>query len=181
MKFMEEPTQEALPEAPAGDLAAQEAAPTESEALAADRDRLAVEKEELWDRFVRKQAEFENFRKRMAREREEVVQFAAMETVRGLLGVLDDFDRALRAPGGDEEYRKGVELIYRRLYDALVQTGMTPIETEGKRFDPHLHQAVERVHSEDVEDQSIVEEYQRGYEFRGRLLRPAMVRVAVRD
>jgi molecular chaperone GrpE len=171
---MEDPTQDVL-------RSSADAGTTDLEALAADRDRLAAEREDLYDRFVRKQAEFENFRKRTAREKEEILQFAAMETIRGLLPVLDDFERALKAPGGDEEYRKGIELIYRRLYDGLVQMGMTPIEALGKRFDPHLHQAVDRLQTTEVEDQTIVEEYQRGYEFRGRLLRPAMVKVAVRD
>jgi molecular chaperone GrpE len=178
---MEDPTQEVLPGTPAGGEPSSENGATDLEALAADRDRLAAEREDLWDRLVRKQAEFENFRKRTAREKEEVLQFAAMETIRGLLPVLDDFERGLQAPGGDEEYRKGMELIYRRLYDLLLQMGMTPIEALGKKFDPHLHQAVDRLQTTVVEDQTIVEEYQRGYEFRGRLLRPAMVKVAVQD
>ena len=153
---------------------------TEMEAVVAERDRAVAEKEEIWDRFLRKQAEFENFRKRMAREKEEVLQFAAMETVRALLPVLDDFERALQAPAEAEEYRKGIELIHKRLYDTLVQAGLTPIESIGKRFDPHFHQAVDTVKGEQ-EEQTIVEEYQRGYEFKGRLLRPAMVKVAVRE
>ena len=178
---MEDPTQDVLPGTPAAGGSSSEAGTTDLEALAADRDRLAAEREELWDRLARKQAEFENFRKRTMREKEEILQFAAMETIRELLPVLDDFERALKAPGGDEDYRKGIELIYRRLYDALVQMGMTPIDSLGKKFDPHLHQAVDRLQTAVVEDQTIVEEYQRGYEFRGRLLRPAMVKVAVRD
>jgi molecular chaperone GrpE len=156
--------------APAADLAA----------LTAERDRALAEKEELWDRFLRKQAEFENFRKRMAREREEVLQFAAMEIVRSLVPVLDDFERALKAPG-EEEFRRGIELIYKRLYDTLRRVGLTPIESVGKKFDPHYHQAVDTVKSEEHEDHTIVEEFQRGYEFKGRLLRPAMVKVAVRE
>jgi molecular chaperone GrpE len=178
---MDDPTQEVLPGTPTAGGPSPEDGTTDLEALAADRDRLAAEREDLWDRLVRKQAEFENFRKRTVREREEILQFAAMEAIRGLVPVLDDFERGLQAPGGDEEYRKGMELIYRRLYDTLLQMGMTPIEALGKKFDPHLHQAVDRLQTTEVEDQTIVEEYQRGYEFRGRLLRPAMVKVAVRD
>ena len=153
---------------------------SEMEALAAERDRAVAEKEEIWDRFVRKQAEFENFRKRLAREKEEVLQFAAMETVRALLPVLDDFERALKAPAEGDEYRKAIELIHKRLYDSLAQAGLAPIESVGKKFDPHLHQAVDTVKGQH-EEQTIVEEYQRGYEFKGRLLRPAMVKVAVRE
>ena len=80
----------------------------------------------------------------------------------------------------DREYAKGVELIYQRLYDALKKMGLEPIETQGKRFDPNMHQAIERVQTEDAEDQAILGEFQRGYQFKGKLLRPAMVRVAVR-
>ena len=146
----------------------------------AERDRAIAEKEEIWDRFLRKQAEFENFRKRVIREKEEILQFAAMETVRALVPVLDDFERAMKAPSEGEEYRKGIELIYKRLYDSLVETGLEPIESLGKKFDPNFHQAVDTVKGEQ-EEQTIVEEYQRGYEFKGRLLRPAMVKVAVRE
>ena len=164
----------------AGADAALDAAPALETALA-ERDQARAERAELWDRFLRKQAEFDNLRKRVAREREEILQFAAMETVHGLLPVLDDFERALKAPVEGDEYRKGVELIYKRLYDALVQAGLAPIETAGQQFDPHSHQAVDTVRSDHHEDHAIVEEYQRGYQFKGRLLRPAMVKVAVRD
>jgi len=152
-----------------------------SDTLAAERDRAVAEKEEIWDRFLRKQAEFDNFRKRVLREKEEVSQFAVMQVIRGLLPVLDDFERALQAPSGGDEYRRGIELIYKRLYDTLVQAGLSPIDTQGKQFDPHYHQAVDTVKVDDLPDQSIVEQYQRGYEFKGRLLRPAMVKVAVRE
>ena len=151
------------------------------EAVAAERDKLQAEKDELWDRLVRKQAEFENFRRRSAREKEEVLQFAAMETVRGLLPVLDDFERALKLSAAGDDYRKGIELIHKRLHDTLVQMGVTPIDAHNKKFDPNFHQAVDTVKIAEGEDQTIVEEYQRGYEFKGRLLRPAMVKVAVRE
>jgi len=151
------------------------------ETLAAEKDRAVAEKQELWERYLRRQAEFENFRKRIQREKEEILQFAAMETIRALLPVMDDFERALKTPAGDEDYRKGIELIHKRLFDTLVQAGLSPIEALGKKFDPHSHQAVDTVNTEEQEDHTIVEEYQRGYEFKGRLLRPAMVKVAVRD
>jgi molecular chaperone GrpE len=151
------------------------------EAVTADRNRLQAEKDELWDRFLRKQAEFENFRRRTTREKEEIREFAAMETVRLLLPVVDDFERALKVPAAGDEYRKGIELIHKRLYDTLVQLGLTPIDTAGKKFDPNYHQAVDTVRTEEQEDHAIVEEFQRGYEFKGRLLRPAMVKVAVRE
>jgi molecular chaperone GrpE len=103
-----------------------------------------------------------------------------MEMIRSLVPVLDDFERALKTPAEGADYRKGIELIYKRLYDTLVKDGLTPIESLGKKFDPHLHQAVDTVKGQG-EDQTIVEEYQRGYEFKGRLLRPAMVKVSVRE
>jgi molecular chaperone GrpE len=151
------------------------------DAMTAERDRLQGEKDELWDRFLRKQAEFENFRRRTTREKEEIREFAAMETVRLLLPVLDDLERALNVPAEGDDYRKGIELIHKRLYDTLVQLGLTPIDTAGKKFDPNYHQAVDTVKTEEQEDHAIVEEFQRGYEFKGRLLRPAMVKVAVRE
>ena len=151
------------------------------EALAAERDKLQADKDELRDRLMRKQAEFENFRRRSAREKEEVLQFAAMETVRALLPVLDDFERALKLPAAGDDYRKGIELIHKRLQDTLVQMGVTPMDAQNKKFDPNFHQAVDTVKIAEGEDQTIVEEYQKGYEFKGRLLRPAMVKVAVRE
>jgi molecular chaperone GrpE len=153
---------------------------TAEESLAAERDRLAAEKSELTDRLLRLRAEFDNARRRADRERSEYLQFAAMDLVRDLLPMLDDFERALRVETPDREYAKGIELIYQRMSDTLKKLGLEPIDTEGKRFDPNLHQAIERVPTEDAEDQTILGEFQRGYQFKGKLLRPAMVKVAVR-
>jgi molecular chaperone GrpE len=156
----------------------QEVSPEES--LAAERDRLAAEKAELEDRLLRMRAEFQNARARAERERSDYLQFASMDLVRDLVPVLDDLERAMRVETNDREYAKGVELIYQRLYDTLKKMGLEPIATQGKRFDPNMHQAIERVQTDDHEDQEILGEFQRGYQFRGKLLRPAMVRVAVR-
>jgi molecular chaperone GrpE len=150
-------------------------------AMTADRDQLACEKAELQDRLLRARAEFDNFRKRSERERSDYIQFAAMDMVKDVLPVLDDFERALKVETADRDYAKGVELIYQRMSDILKKMGLEPIETAGKQFDPNLHQAVERVPTADAEDQAILGEFQRGYNFKGRLLRPAMVRVAVRE
>jgi molecular chaperone GrpE len=149
-------------------------------AVTAERDQLKAEKAEVQDRLMRALAEFDNARKRQERERSEFLQFASMEVVRSLLPVLDDFERALKVETTDREYAKGIELIYQRLSETLKKMGLEPIETGGKKFDPNLHQAVERVPTEEAEDQTILGEFQRGYNFRGKLLRPAMVRVAVR-
>ena len=149
-------------------------------AVAAERDQLAKEKAELYDRLLRSRAEFDNARRRFDKERSEYLQFAAMDLVRDIVPVLDDFERALKVETADQNYAKGIELIHQRLYDNLKKLGLEPLETAGKKFDPNLHQAVERVQTEEVEDQMVLGEFQRGYNFRGKLLRPAMVKVAVK-
>jgi molecular chaperone GrpE len=149
-------------------------------AVTAECDRLAAEKADLYDRLLRGRAEFDNARRRAERERSEFLQFAATDLVREVLPVLDDFERALKVETADRNYAKGVELIYQRLYETMKKLGLEPIETEGKQFDPNQHEAVQRVETEEAEDQAILGELQRGYNFRGKLLRPAWVRVAVR-
>jgi molecular chaperone GrpE len=166
-------------------VSADESLPTNTaegaiEALTAERDRLAAAKAELDDRLLRARAEFDNARRRGERERSDFLQFAGMDLVKELLPVLDDFERALKVETADADYARGVELIYQRLVEALKKIGLEPIDTAGQRFDPNLHQAVDRVQTEEAEDMSILCEYQRGYNFKGKLLRPAMVRVAVR-
>lgn len=145
----------------------------------ADRDRLAKEKNELQDLLQRRQAEFDNFRRRNERERGELVEYASMDTVKALLPVLDDFERALKNESADKTYARGMELIYQRFGEALSRLGLEPISSEVAIFNPHIHHAVEMVDTKDHADQTILEEYQRGYYFKGRLLRPAMVKVAV--
>ena len=149
-------------------------------AVTAERDQLAAEKADLNDRLLRARAEFDNARRRFERERSDYFQFAAMDMVKDIVPILDDFERALKVETADANYAKGVELIYQRMFDTLKKMGLEPIDTTGKQFDPNVHQAVERVPTEEAEDQSVVGEFQRGYNFKGKLLRPAMVRVAVR-
>jgi molecular chaperone GrpE len=150
------------------------------EEVTAERDRLIQEKNDLVDRLLRRQAEFDNFRRRAERDRTDVLEYANTETVQAMLPILDDFDRALRVECQDREYARGMELIYQRLSDGLKKLGLEPIETKGQTFDPHIHHAVEMVETDEHEDHSILDEYQRGYNFRGKLLRPAMVKVAVK-
>jgi molecular chaperone GrpE len=142
---------------------------------------LQREKQDLYDRLLRKQAELENFRKRSKREREDFLQHAAADLVRALLPTLDAFERALKHHDDavPSEYQQGIELIYRELLEVLGRAGLTALETVGKDFDPHLHQAVETVGSRTHRHHEIVEELQRGYKLKQRLLRPAIVRVAV--
>jgi molecular chaperone GrpE len=148
--------------------------------VTAERDQLAAEKAEVQDLLRRAHADFDNARRRAERERSDFLQFAAMDLVKDVLPILDDFERALKVDTADRDYARGVELIYGRLADTLKKMGLESIETAGRQFDPNLHQAVERVESADAVDQAILEEFQRGYNFRGRLLRPAMVKVAVK-
>lgn len=160
-------------------------APTEqvpsSAGIIAERDRLAKEKNELQDLLQRRQAEFDNYRRRNERERGELSEYASMDTVKTLLPILDDFERALKVETADKEYARGMELIYQRLMEALRKTGLEPIPSDPPIFNPHIHHAVEMVDTKDRPDQTILEEYQRGYQFKGRLLRPAMVKVAVNE
>jgi molecular chaperone GrpE len=151
------------------------------EALEAECERLTRQNAELTDQLLRRRADLENLRRRVERERQEVHARAAMDAAAAVLPVLDGLERAL---AGDQsaasEFHAGVELIARQLRETLIKSGLEPIEALGRKFDPRLHEAVERVETTEHEDQTVVEEWQRGYRFRGRLLRPAMVKVAVR-
>lgn len=151
------------------------------EDLAAAYGKLSAEKQELYERLLRKQAELENFRKRIQREKEDFLQHANGDLIRSLLPALDSFERALkqRDPNVPENFYQGMELIYRQFLEVLSRAGLTPVEAAGKLFDPYLHQAVETVAVPGTRDQEIVEELQRGYKLRRRLLRPAIVKVAV--
>jgi molecular chaperone GrpE len=149
-------------------------------AVTAERDQLLVEKADLQDRLRRSLADFDNARKRFEQQRSDFIQFAASDLVKTLLPVLDDFERALKVEATDQNYAKGVELIYQRFFDTLKRMGLEPFDSAGKPFDPNLHQAVDRVQSEDHDDQTVLAEFQRGYNFKGKLLRPAMVKVAVK-
>lgn len=148
-------------------------------ALQKELDQLATEKSDLHDRLLRAQAEFQNFRKRVERERGELFEYASMEAVRALLPVLDDFERSLKVESADKEYVKGMELIYQRFFDGLKKLGLEPISSAGEPFNPHIHHAVDMVETEDAPPDTVLEEFQRGYNFKGRMLRPAMVKVAV--
>lgn len=148
--------------------------------VTAERDKLALEAADLQNRLLRSRAEFDNARRRAERERSDYLQFAAMDLVKEILPILDDFERALKVETADRNYAKGVELIYQRMAETLKKLGLEPVETVGRQFDPNMHQAVERVETDEAPDQSILGEFQRGYNFKGKPLRPAMVKVAVK-
>jgi molecular chaperone GrpE len=142
-------------------------------------EKLQAERDALLDRLARLQAEFDNARKRAAREQQEFREFAASEVIKSILPTLDSFERALKSPGGEAgDFRGGVELIYKQLQDALQKTGVQAIAAVGQPFDPRVHEAIEMVDTTDVPDHHVLDELQRGYRYKDRLLRPAMVRVA---
>jgi molecular chaperone GrpE len=155
--------------------------PGDESPLAAELEKLKAEKEELMQTMIRRQADFENFRKRTERDRFEEGRRGVERLVVDLIPVLDAFDRGLQAHEDPayEEYRKGVSLIRKQLWDALGRHGVQRIDAAGQMFDPHKHQAIERVETDEVPDGSIVAVFQDGYTFHGRVLRPAIVRVAV--
>lgn len=160
---------------------ATQAAVTQPPALSSDdAQAIARERDDYYDRLLRKTAEFENYRKRVERERREQADYAAADVLTDLLPLVDDLERALQADPntGTEAYRKGVELIHKQMLDLLRRRGVTPIEAVGRQFDPHLHQAVVHDAVAGHADGEVVEEFRRGYKLRDRLLRPAMVKVA---
>lgn len=142
--------------------------------------KLTEENASLFDQLLRKQAEFENFRKRTEKEKAEFTRYANFEIARELLPVLDGFERALKVEAVEavDGFKKGMELVYKQLLDALQKAGLKPIEAVGHKFDPHFHQAVVHEERHDVEENIVIEEFRRGYLFQGRLLRAAMVKVA---
>lgn len=140
----------------------------------------ARERDEFRDRLLRTTAEFDNYRKRVDRERRDFAEWAAAELVTDLLAVVDDFERALavEAPPEAQAYRSGFELINRQLSEVLKKRGVVPVATVGQPFDPHLHQAVAYDESPGAAEGEIIGEMRRGYRLGERLLRPALVRVA---
>ena len=143
--------------------------------------KLSADLQDLRQTLLRRQADFDNYRKRIDKERGEDSKRYTARVVEALIPIIDGFEHALAAhrEPAYENYRKGFELIYKQLLDNLVKLGVERVEPLGQRFDPHLHQAVERTETADAEDGSILQVYQPGYGFHGRVLRPAMVRVAV--
>jgi molecular chaperone GrpE len=146
-----------------------------------DASELQKQRDEYYDRLLRKTAEFDNYRKRTERERVQLSEAAAADLIEELLPLLDDMERALRTdagPDGSEGIRKGVELIHKQLVETLRKRGVRPLEALGADFDPHFHMAVAYEPAEGRREGEVVEEFRRGYMLGDRLLRPAMVKVA---
>ncbi len=166
-----------------GAVQGEEAAPAASTANVgtisqADYDQVKRERDQLIDRMARMQAEFDNARKRDAKERADFREYAVGSAAESFLTVLDNFQLALKSQGSPEQFRSGVELIAKQLDDAVRALGVTHVETVGQQFDPRVHEALGSVETSEHPDGAVLEEIRRGYRIKDRLLRPAMVRVA---
>ena len=174
---------DADPQTPRDD---QDSATPKNMALQEDPDQIMKERDDYRDRLLRSIAEFDNYRKRIERERRELAEFVSFEILHDLLPLVDDLERALAAAPGEgsaqtvASYRTGVELIYKQLAELLRKRNVTAIEAKGADFDPHVHQAVASEPSTTHRDNEVIEELRRGYRLGERLLRPAMVKVASR-
>jgi molecular chaperone GrpE len=168
---MRETAEEAVAEAPADD-----AGPA---AAAGGDDAIRAENQQLKDRYLRTLADYENFRKRNEREKADFFKHALGAVLKDILPVLDNFDRALEHAEEGDEFHKGVLLIYKQLFDVLQRHGMKPIEDVNVHFDPNIHEAVIREEDDSVPSHTVVAVLQKGYFLHDRLLRPALVKVAV--
>src|SRR5688572_28935111 len=169
----------------AGDETAAEQSEAAAPPEAADDEALAAlekERDTLKEQFLRAVADFDNYRKRIERERRELSEYAAADVLLELLPIIDNFERALQAPAGPDvdAFRRGVDLIHKQMLDLLRKRGVTPIDAHGADFDPNVHQAVIHEPSEAHREGEVMQELQRGYKLGERLLRPAMVKVAKR-
>ena len=150
----------------------------ESAGADAELQKLKAERDELRDRLARAQAEFDNARKRGIKEQQEFRDYAVADAIKSLLPVVDSLERALQVKSAAAEFRGGVDLIYKQLQAALARLSVNAIVSKGEAFDPRYHEAIEMVETTDAPDHQVLEELQRGYKFKDRLLRPAMVKVA---
>lgn len=166
---MRETAQEAVTEGP-GDPAADQPSTDEG---------LRQENQELRNRYLRTLADFDNLRKRTEREKADFARYATSGVLKDLIPVLDNFDRALEHSDADDDFHKGVELIYKQLYDVLTKHGLRPIDQVGVHFDPNIHEAVVREEDPSVPSHTVTAILQKGYFLHDRLLRPALVKVAV--
>jgi molecular chaperone GrpE len=166
----------AFDETPEGKTVAADAAATDAEV-----GKLAADLQDLRQTLLRRQADFDNYRKRIERERAEDSKRYTARAIEALIPIVDSFEHALAAhrEAAYENYRKGFELIYKQLLDNLAKLGVERVEPVGQPFDPHFHQAVDRTETDEAKDGTILQVFQPGYVFHGRVLRPAMVRVAV--
>lgn len=174
-----EAVEEVIAEEQAG-LAAEETVSEENsgDAKYAELEKLAEENQQ---RYLRAQADFDNFRRRTLKEKEELAQYASMKLISQLLPVVDNFERAVAAASANGDFdslAKGVDMIFRQLAQTLEQEGLKPMNVVGEPFNPEFHQAIMQVESEEHEEGTVVEEVQKGYILKEKVLRPAMVKVS---
>jgi molecular chaperone GrpE len=153
----------------------------EIQQLRAQLESAQAEAQENYQRFLRAQADFENFRRRTRQEKEELAKYAAAGIIESLLPVIDNFERAIvagKTADADSPLLQGVEMVYKQLMDVLSSAGLEEIESLGKPFDPFLHEAVMKEPSEDHEEGTVIEVLQKGYRLKDRVIRPAMVKVS---
>ncbi|HUR32261.1 MAG TPA: nucleotide exchange factor GrpE [Vicinamibacterales bacterium] len=169
-----------MPEEPLSNVADDTPSPAEPAPEVSELDALRRERDENYDRFVRKAAEFDNYRKRVERERREQADRAVVGMLEELVAVVDDFDRALTVDSGEggAAYRKGVEMIHAKLHDLLRKQGVKAIDALGTDFDPNLHEAVLQESSPGHRENEVIAVLRQGYTLNDRLLRPASVKVA---
>ena len=175
VKEMEEkelPAQ-SVTDAPPGSESADEAA------LKTELEQVRVERDQLLDRLARLQAEFENTRRREVKERQDARDYAVQNAVEPFLGVMDNFQLALKSDGTLEQLRAGVELILKQMEEALKGLNVQAVESVGTQFDPRIHEALGSIETTEFPDHQVLEEIRRGYKLRDKLLRPALVRIAV--
>lgn len=162
--------------------AAESAAEGKQDPAAAQLEELRKQADDNYQRYLRTQADFDNFRRRARQEKEDFVKYASLKLIEQLLPVVDNFDRALAASSENRDFDallKGLDMTYRQLDQVLVQEGLTPIEAVGQPFNPELHQAVMQVESDEHGEGIVVEELQKGYMLKDKVIRPAMVKVSV--
>lgn len=155
--------------------------PVDKGSAVVDAEELQRQRDDFYDRLLRKTAEFDNYRKRVERDRQSMADAVTTDVVRDLLPLVDDLERALKADtgaDGAEAYRRGVELIHRQLLEILRKRGVTAIEALGTDFDPHVHQAIAYEPAPGKRDGEVIEEFGRGYLLNDRMIRPAVVKVA---
>jgi molecular chaperone GrpE len=151
---------------------------SETNPTQAELEQVKGERDQLLDRLARLQAEFDNARKREIKERADSRDYTISNTVEPFLGVMDNFQLALKADGTKEQLRAGVELILKQMEDALKGLNVQPVETVGTQFDPRIHEALGSIETKEFPDHQVLEEIRRGYKIRDKLLRPALVRIA---
>ena len=178
-EILPDPPPGAKPEAKSASAATSTAVAETPTGLHEECERLRVERDQLFERLARLQAEFDNARKREQRERADYRAFAVADAVEQFLPVLDNFKLALNSKGTAEQLRTGVELIAKQMDEVLRGLNVTPVETVGQPFDPRIHEALESVERSDLPDHQVIDEIRRGYRIKERLLRPALVRISV--